>query len=83
MQDLENFAEILPKTSNSAVCLFSVIENTITKVMLTQVAKKPLAICNSNFFIFLNQIRAERDQKIIVWVEYFPYKYSFKVISND
>jgi hypothetical protein len=21
--------------------------------------------------------------KIIVWVEYFPYKYSFKVISTD
>jgi hypothetical protein len=38
---------------------------------------------NSIFFIFLNQIKAQRDQKIIVWVEYFPYKYSFKVISND
>jgi hypothetical protein len=25
----------------------------------------------------LNQIKAQRDQKIIVWVEYFPYKYSF------
>jgi hypothetical protein len=34
-------------------------------------------------FIFMNQIKAQRDQKIIVWVEYFPYKYSFKVISND
>jgi hypothetical protein len=45
--------------------------------------KKPLVICNSIFLIFLNQIRAERDQKIIVWIEYFPYKYSFKVISND
>jgi hypothetical protein len=45
--------------------------------------KDTLVICNSIFFIFLNQIRAERDQKIIVWVEYFPYKYSFKVISND
>jgi hypothetical protein len=31
----------------------------------------------------LNQIEPQRDQKIIVWVEYFPYKYSFKVISND
>jgi hypothetical protein len=45
--------------------------------------KDTLVICNSIFFIFLNQIKAQRDQKIIVWVEYFPYKYSFKVISND
>jgi hypothetical protein len=45
--------------------------------------KKPLVICNSIFSIFLNQIKAQRDQKIIVWIEYFPYKYSFKVISND
>jgi hypothetical protein len=45
--------------------------------------KKPLVICNSIFIIFLNQIKAQRDQKIIVWVECFPYKYSFKVISND
>jgi hypothetical protein len=45
--------------------------------------KKPLVICNSIFFIFLNQIKAQTDQKIIVWVGYFPYKYSFKVISND
>jgi hypothetical protein len=45
--------------------------------------KKTLVICNSIFFTFLNQIEAQRDQKIIVWVEYFPYKYSFKVISND
>jgi hypothetical protein len=39
--------------------------------------KDTLVICNSIFFIFLNQIKAQRDQKIIVWVEYFPYKYSF------
>jgi hypothetical protein len=45
--------------------------------------KKPLVICNGIFSIFLNQIKAQRDQKIIVWIEYFPYKYSFKVISND
>jgi hypothetical protein len=45
--------------------------------------KDTLVICNSIFFIFLNQIKAQRDQKIIVWVEYFPNKYSFKVISND
>jgi hypothetical protein len=46
--------------------------------------KKPFVICNSIFFIFLNQIKAQRNQKIIVWVEYFPYKYSLKVlISND
>jgi hypothetical protein len=44
-----------------------------------QVAKTHLSF----FFIFLNQIKAQRDQKIIVWVEYFPYKYRFKVISND
>jgi hypothetical protein len=36
--------------------------------------KKPLVVCNSIFFIFLDQIKAQRDQKIIVWVEYFPYK---------
>jgi hypothetical protein len=45
--------------------------------------KKPLVICNSIFSIFLNQIKAQRNQKIMVWIEYFPYKYSFKVISND
>jgi hypothetical protein len=45
--------------------------------------KKPLVICNSVFSIFLNQIKAQKGQKIIVWIEYFPYKYSFKVISND
>jgi hypothetical protein len=45
--------------------------------------KKPLVICNSIFSIFLNQIKAQKGQKIIVWIEYFPYKYSFKVISND
>jgi hypothetical protein len=44
--------------------------------------KDTLVICNSIFFIFLNQIKTQRDQKIIGWVEYFPYKYSFKVISN-
>jgi hypothetical protein len=40
--------------------------------------KKPLVICNSIFSILLNQIKAQRDLKIIV----FQYKYSFKVISN-
>jgi hypothetical protein len=48
-----------------------------------QVAKTHLSFCNSIFSIFLNQIKAQRDQKIIVWIEYFPYRYSFKVISND
>jgi hypothetical protein len=43
----------------------------------------PLVICNSIFSIFFNQIKAQSDQKIKVWIEYFPYKYSFKVISND
>jgi hypothetical protein len=51
--------------------------------LVDSTCKKPLVICNSIFFIFLNQIEAQRDQKIIVWVEYFSYKYSFKVISND
>jgi hypothetical protein len=32
--------------------------------------KKPLVICNSIFSIFLNQIKAQKDQKIIVWIEY-------------
>jgi hypothetical protein len=36
-----------------------------------------------HFKNILNQIKAQGDQKIIVWIEYFPYKYSFKVISND
>jgi hypothetical protein len=36
--------------------------------------KETLVICNSIFSIFLNQIKAQRDQKIIVWIEYFPYK---------
>jgi hypothetical protein len=39
-----------------------------------QVAKDTLVICNSIFSIFLNQIKVQRDQKIIVWIEYFPYK---------
>jgi hypothetical protein len=55
----------------------------ITVLKLGTGCKDTLVICNSIFFIFLNQIKAQRDQKIIVWVEYFPYKYSFKVISND
>jgi hypothetical protein len=37
----------------------------------------------NKYVTILNQIKAQRDQKIIVWIEYFPYKYSFKVISND
>jgi hypothetical protein len=44
--------------------------------------KKPLVICNSIFSILLNQIKAQRGHKFIVWIEYFPYKYSLKVISN-
>jgi hypothetical protein len=60
---------------------FLQLESTIHK--LGTGCKDTLVICNSIFFIFLNQIKAKRDQKIIVWVEYFPYKYSFKVISND
>jgi hypothetical protein len=35
-----------------------------------------------HFFHIFEPERAERDQKIIVWIEYFPYKYSFKVISK-
>jgi hypothetical protein len=46
-------------------------------------SKKPLVNCNSVFTMFLNQVKAQRDPKIIIWIEYFPYKYSFKVISND
>jgi hypothetical protein len=45
--------------------------------------RKPLVICNSIFSIFLNQIKARRDQIFIVWIEYFPYKNGFKVISYD
>jgi hypothetical protein len=37
--------------------------------------KDTLVICNSVFSIFLNQIKAQRDQRIIVWIEYFPYIY--------
>jgi hypothetical protein len=55
----------------------------IARFIVDSSCKKPLVICNSIFSIFLNQIKAQRDQKIIVWIEYFPYKYSFKVISND
>jgi hypothetical protein len=60
---------------------FLQLESTVGKVDSS--CKKPLVICNSIFSIFLNQIKAQRDQKIIVWDGYFPYKYSFKVISND
>jgi hypothetical protein len=42
-------------------------------------SKKPLVNCNSVF----TMLKAQRDPKIIIWIEYFPYKYSFKVISND
>jgi hypothetical protein len=52
-------------------------------ILLGTGCKDTLVICNSIFFIFLSQIKTQRDQKIIVWVQYFPYKYSFKVISND
>jgi hypothetical protein len=52
-------------------------------VKLTQVAKNHLSFATAFFFIFLNQIKAQRDHKIIVWIEYFSYKYNFKVISND
>jgi hypothetical protein len=58
------------------------MENIQSKLNSVQVAKTHLSFATA-FFIFLNQIKAQRDQKIIVWVEYFPYKYSFKVISND
>jgi hypothetical protein len=44
--------------------------------------KKPLVVCNSIFSIFLNQIKAQRGQKIIVGVEYFPYKYSLIVYNS-
>jgi hypothetical protein len=44
--------------------------------------KKPLVICSSVFSMFLNPIKGQEDQKIIIWIEYFPYEYSFKVISN-
>jgi hypothetical protein len=61
---------------------FVQLESTLNSV---QVAKTHLSFATAFFFsyIFLNQIKAQRDQKIIVWVEYFPYKYSFKVSSND
>jgi hypothetical protein len=45
--------------------------------------RKPLVIWNSIFSIFLNQIKARRDQIFLVWIEYFPYKNGFKVISYD
>jgi hypothetical protein len=57
----------------------------VANVMLAKAdssCKKPLVICNSIFSILLNQIKAQRGHKFIVWIEYFPYKYSFKVISN-
>jgi hypothetical protein len=55
-------------------------QNDVNKwVQVDSSCKKPLVICNSIFSIFLNQIKAQKDQKIIVWIEYFPYKYSFKV----
>jgi hypothetical protein len=61
-------------------------EWTLQQVVVIKVdssCKKPLVICNSIFFIFLNQIKAQRDHKIIVWIEYFSYNNNFKVISND
>jgi hypothetical protein len=62
---------------------FLQLESTTTLLKLGTGCKDTLVICNSIFFIFMNQIKAQRDQKIIIWGEYFPYKYSFKVISND
>jgi hypothetical protein len=32
-----------------------------------------LDICNSIFSMFFSQTKAQRDQKIIIWIEYFPY----------
>jgi hypothetical protein len=47
--------------------------------------KKPKLNTNSlNKLLFdtcLNQIKAQRDQKVVVWIEYFPHKYSFKVCN--
>jgi hypothetical protein len=55
----------------------SVTEEMITNTTkLGTGCKDTLVICNSIFSIFLNQINAQRGQKIIIWVEYFPYKYS-------
>jgi hypothetical protein len=51
MQDLENFAETLPKTSNSAVCLFFVIENTITKVRFND--ELMILLCSEVKIIFV------------------------------
>jgi hypothetical protein len=56
-----------------------------TIIIVDSSYKKTLVICNSIFSIFLNQINAQRDQKIIVCIEYLlyiSYKYSFKVVSN-
>jgi hypothetical protein len=48
-----------------------------------QVAKTHLSFATAFFYISEPNKGAQRDLKIIVWVEYFPYKYSFKVVSND
>jgi hypothetical protein len=64
----------IPHTLPSPIFILYIVDSS---------CKKPLVICNSIFSIFLNQIKAQRDLKIIVWIEYFPCKYSFKVISND
>jgi hypothetical protein len=51
------------------------IWNVLSTHIVDSSCKKPLVICNSIFSIFLNQIKAQKGQKIIVWIEYFPYKY--------
>jgi hypothetical protein len=61
-----------------ALSAFLQLESTIQyplhylETIVDSSCKKSLVICNSIFSIVLNQIKAQKDQKIIVWIEYFP-----------
>jgi hypothetical protein len=36
-----------------------------------------------HFFSISEPNKGTKGPENLVWIEYFPYKYSFKVISND
>jgi hypothetical protein len=53
-------------SKSKAANFLATVANGSFHANLTQVAKKHLSFCNSIFSIFLNQIKAQKGQKIIV-----------------
>jgi hypothetical protein len=81
LENNKNIQSIISVNTNILLRKFTL---KFLRIMYSKVGigcKDTLVICNSIFSIFPNQIKAQRDQKIIIWIEYFPYKYSFKAID--